>query len=223
MRSWTRKVFSWLSVPLDGSGNQGWAESDIKRTLERVSFEQVHHSLFRSITVITNREEFLANRKSTHFHSPVDELLPLPMGAVYADSLYCNLTDNTFWYASRFQMAYSDYTPPAPSSAKVSIHVLRQQVKESIPVLDSVVVVLMRHYTNIFHFAESANSLLRYLHASYLPVVSAANCCVTISRSTSSSPTTRARRSTQSGGGTTPRSSSIRFPGTTIQRSFPPT
>lgn len=223
MRSWTRKVFSWLSVPLDGSGNQGWAESDIKRTLERVSFEQVHHSLFRFIIVITNREEFLANRKSTHFHSPVDELLPLPMGAVYADSLYCNLTDNTFWYASRFQMAYSDYTPPAPSSAKVSIHVLRQQVKESIPVLDSVVVVLMRHYTNIFHFAESANSLLRYLHASYLPVVSVANCCVTISRSTSSSPTTRARRTTRSGGGTTPRSSSIRFPGTTIQRSFPPT
>ena len=223
MRSWTRKVFSWLSVPLDGSGNQGWAESDIKRTLERVSFEQVHHSLFRFIIVITNREEFLVTQSITRFHSPVDELLPLPMGAVYADSLYCNLTDNTFWYASRFQMAYSDYIPPAPSSAKVSIHVLRQQVEESITVLDSVVVVLMRRYTNIFHFAESANSLLRYLHASYLPVVSVANCCVTISRSTSSSPTTRARRSTQSGGGTTPRSSSIRFPGTTIQRFFPPT
>ena len=117
MRSWTRKVFSWLSVPLDGSGNQGCAESDIKRTLERVSFEQVHHSLFRFIIVITNREEFLVTQSITRFHSPVDELLPLPMGAVYADSLYCNLTDNTFWYASRFQMAYSDYTPPAPSSA----------------------------------------------------------------------------------------------------------
>lgn len=222
MRSWIRMVFSWLSVPLDGSGNQRWMESDIKQTLERLSFEQLHHSLFRSITVITNREKFLVNQNTPHFHSPVDELLSLPMGAVYADSLYCNLTDNTFWYASRFQMAYSQYTPPAPSSAKISIHVLNQQVEESIPVLDSVVVVLMRHYTNIFHFAESANSLLRYYHASSLPIVSAANCCVTTSRSTSSSPTTRARRLTQSGDGTTHRSSSTRFPETTVRRFFPP-
>ena len=116
-------------------------------------------------------DQYMHSVKNKELSSPDLELLPLSNGVRFAKELYCNLTDNTIWHKSYSISKYSNYTPPPYGIPRISLH-LGELTKEW--EYDKVAVVLL-YNTNIYHYMQCLNTLLRFLHSSNPKVLPSCN------------------------------------------------